>query len=184
VDVEGELEGVQHAGRAEAGGLPALAAGDHMVDHRGWRRRPPDERFGWRTRQAGDPGDTGRAAILASQTSAQPIRCKGGSYLWLDRHSSRHAATLANHGNHQGPHLRVHLRGGWIQHGQVRYLGLQWYSSTSVQGALPTDISFLQVMLSGSRRSQIRRSRTGGSPIVSKVRRSPSIHPRMMSAWA
>jgi hypothetical protein len=34
VDVEGELEGVQYAGRAEAGGLPALAAGDHMVDHR------------------------------------------------------------------------------------------------------------------------------------------------------
>ena len=34
VDVEGELEGIQHAGRAEARGLLALAAGHHMVDHR------------------------------------------------------------------------------------------------------------------------------------------------------
>jgi hypothetical protein len=34
VDVEGELEGVQHAGRVQAGGVPAPAAGEHMVDHR------------------------------------------------------------------------------------------------------------------------------------------------------
>src|SRR6266511_1956224 len=35
VDVEGELERIQDTGRADAGALPALAAGDDVVDHRG-----------------------------------------------------------------------------------------------------------------------------------------------------
>jgi hypothetical protein len=72
-----------------------------------------------------------------------------------------------------GPPSPLASRSSGSVAGSQRLAGLSLYSSMTNHGPPPADISFLQIGCSGSLKSHTSRSRTGGSPIDSNVRRSP-----------